>query len=1246
MPGHGAAWELRATVPVLYTHQKGNRRPIFREGSLRIACGRIALVDDSGRELDEDTLTKALLEQIQAGEEIDFPGHLVRPDATDVMHKLNNDTPSQTMRTHPAPTSPCSTSEVLKQHQNLRAEPPTEKKGAKPFKRPRLLTPSTVSETPLKPAAMEHQNGNALPPAMEHQNGNFLLPAMEASGGSVPVKELHHNEKVLPRAMDARPISVQPGLVDLWIESVDDKSPPKWDPHSLGPDLWAECVMEDAAYQKLCRDVHFNRPQEHSQHLIHSLPLGASDHTPGGSNLGLEQDANTHSLCTGQCDSGESHLSQQHEQQQQSEVVLSSNSGGVAQVESYAGSFPEEVPHEGEPQRDEAEDVRDLHSLEDEQAPPSSSDRGEEEQHGEKEVEDEEDQIGLAADQQASCGDAEFGVVNNQAADIDDSLEDPIASTPPQFTGYGAWNKRVEVTKEPYTWDSDDERLRAVPLTHAPSGIFEAAASDATAANAELGNVNGEFEEDAAEADSDDEAMLADLVNPADEAAAGEPSFVNRRLGREEMKPHGKKGSKRQRGSEEPDFNESSQPQKSRSNVKDMAPPPPPIALPLHFAESCPAMKESLPSRPFTSRGEYARHFMGAVTYEMQIKLCEIAVSWSSMERGASPKNALPRDVAVVVRNVLVGLASGAERNATLLFTQRTSIVMGDTRACGRGDIWILLPPGGQTPLLMRSLWRGVSPKGRLLCTAANSSAVAWLDMQASQGRTRMTGMTGLASGGFDAELAHADALQAFADSPGDSGIALDRLLGISSSSPRPATSGPEKPLPFGVMDSPELSVLSPEQAGVVRTAVSWALGASESSPVLLVRGVFGSGKSRTLAACIVMLDRLLTARKDPRRILLVCQTNVAVDAVLQSLLTRQAWDKFARLGSFKGVDPSLLYRTVSLMKDRQAAVKELRDALQQRPKEVRESLNSAIERGILPPKVIVWRRQRLLASTTAALLAAEHFGPEAVRAPIVFVDEATQLTEPSVFCALRRVGAEKVLLVGDPLQLPARAESPVLRYSQLERLWDHMPDARRVELATQYRCHPAIADLGSSLFYGGWLRNGVTAEERATVLGPGAPPLAVMLSEGAEARAGPSFLHDAEARFCAAWLGRAINCSRLKGQDVGIICLYRAQADACARALASAGLRDVQAATVDAFQGGEREVIVLSCGRSSAVASGDTTFASCPRRLNVALSRARRHLVIVGGEAFLNSHPYLGRVVASARSLGTLHLTRKVLPL
>jgi hypothetical protein len=72
-----AAWEFRGIVEVLYTPQKAARRPKFREGSLSIVSGRATLLDAVQREVDTETVTEALLQQLRLGSEIEFPGHVV-----------------------------------------------------------------------------------------------------------------------------------------------------------------------------------------------------------------------------------------------------------------------------------------------------------------------------------------------------------------------------------------------------------------------------------------------------------------------------------------------------------------------------------------------------------------------------------------------------------------------------------------------------------------------------------------------------------------------------------------------------------------------------------------------------------------------------------------------------------------------------------------------------------------------------------------------------------------------------------------------------------------------------------------------------------------------------------------------------------------------------------------------------------------------------------------------------------------
>merc|ERR1712107_97331 len=90
---------------------------------------------------------------------------------------------------------------------------------------------------------------------------------------------------------------------------------------------------------------------------------------------------------------------------------------------------------------------------------------------------------------------------------------------------------------------------------------------------------------------------------------------------------------------------------------------------------------------------------------------------------------------------------------------------------------------------------------------------------------------------------------------------------------------------------------------------------------------------------------------------------------------------------------------------------------------------------------------------------------------------------------------------MGDPRQLPPRTKHTTLQRSIVERLWEGDLGVSRMEITTQYRCHPVIADIGSKLFYNDCLRTGVTVADRASCLGAGVPPVVVILSSGSEAR-------------------------------------------------------------------------------------------------------------------------------------------------
>ena len=218
--------------------------------------------------------------------------------------------------------------------------------------------------------------------------------------------------------------------------------------------------------------------------------------------------------------------------------------------------------------------------------------------------------------------------------------------------------------------------------------------------------------------------------------------------------------------------------------------------------------------------------------------------------------------------------------------------------------------------------------------------------------------------------------------------------------------------------------------------------------------------------------------------------------------------------------------------------------------------------------------------------------------------------------------------------------------------------------LGTQYRCHPAIGGLASRLFYGGRLAHGVGPADRPPLV-PGLPPVACVDVAGGRVQydGGRSAFNTVEAGAVAAVVTALLTTHGLPPAAVGVIAPFRAHARVVCAALAAADARAEMAAgpqggrgddddadapppppppppraaavvvaTVDAFQGLERDVIILSPAAATASGGG---FAGDAARLCVAFTRARHHLVLVGNLRELDGGvPGFRDVVAAARAV------------
>ncbi|AJF27114.1 ATPase AAA [Haloarcula sp. CBA1115] len=367
--------------------------------------------------------------------------------------------------------------------------------------------------------------------------------------------------------------------------------------------------------------------------------------------------------------------------------------------------------------------------------------------------------------------------------------------------------------------------------------------------------------------------------------------------------------------------------------------------------------------------------------------------------------------------------------------------------------------------------------------------------------------------------------------------------------------------------------------------AVQLAVGAEDFA---LVHGPPGTGKTYTLARMV----RALVARGD--RVLLSAFTNRAVDNLLEAL-EDQGYTDIVRVGTESGVRDDMQKYRLETSGD---------------PGECASRLQSA----------------QVVAATTAtcggSTLQTQEFD-------VAVVDEAGQLTEPGTLAATTL--ADRFVLVGDHQQLPpvVQSEDETLSTSLFERLIDAHPEAG-VMLDRQYRMAQHIQAFASREFYDGQLRpaTGEVAAQRLDDLGgvsmADLPEIlqdrvAFVAPDGSQVGNTNPAEADRIAEIVASYRSAGVPAN-----DIGVIAPYRAQV-----AEISKRLPDVTVDTVDRFQGSSKEVIVISF-----VATGtlDSPIFEDYRRINVALTRAKKALVLVGdGDALATDEVY-GRMVEWAR--------------
>lgn len=280
----------------------------------------------------------------------------------------------------------------------------------------------------------------------------------------------------------------------------------------------------------------------------------------------------------------------------------------------------------------------------------------------------------------------------------------------------------------------------------------------------------------------------------------------------------------------------------------------------------------------------------------------------------------------------------------------------------------------------------------------------------------------------------------------------------------------------------------------------------------------------------------------------------------------------------------------------------------------------------------------KVVASTCVALAGVRGFSE--VPFDLCIVDEASKATATEVLVPLTR--SQRSILVGDPKQLPPFFERDILksdilaefseeevRENVFDRLLRTLPAESRAKLLHQYRMVRPIGDLVSNVFYDGDLVSPILEAEISFPHFPKAVTwldTSMLVDADPEVKVGTSWRSPLECRVVRDTLQQLdfVATSRRKRYEVAVIAGYSAQVRALTEAIRDhrsgwAGL-DIRINTVDAFQGSEADVCIYSIVRSND--RNDAGFLSEPPRLNVALSRARSLLVLVGDHVFCSGLP------------------------
>lgn len=440
-------------------------------------------------------------------------------------------------------------------------------------------------------------------------------------------------------------------------------------------------------------------------------------------------------------------------------------------------------------------------------------------------------------------------------------------------------------------------------------------------------------------------------------------------------------------------------------------------------------------------------------------------------------------------------------------------------------------------------------------------------------------------------------------------------------------TKAPASRYTFDAMRFPWLNA----SQGKAVNEVLWA------KDVAVVHGPPGTGKTTTLVEAIFE-----TLRRESQ-VLVCAQSNMAVDWISEKLVDRGI--NVLRIGNPTRVNDKMLSFTYERRFEAHpdypqlwSIRKAIRELRQQRKHadswhQKMDRLKSRATELELRIRSSLFGEARVIAST---LTGAANRVLEGEKYSTLFIDEAAQALEAACWIAIRKAG--RVVLAGDHCQLPPTVKSIMalkggLGKTLMERIVENKPETVTL-LKMQYRMNEQIMKFSSEWFYNNMVESAPTVSHRG-ILDYDIPMMWIDTAEcdGKEEFVGENFgrINRAEAELTLQTLQQyleKIGKQRILEEsiDVGIISPYRAQVQLLRKELRKREFfrpyrHLLTVNTVDGFQGQERDIILISLVRSND--GGDIGFLRDLRRMNVAITRARMKLIILGSSETMTSHPF-----------------------